>query len=146
MAWHSFLISVKSFCYYLLRNVLFETHAVADLPFKISTKYTMHLIFLLMCASATIEINCKGADPSIPEMANINDHCLNVGTFLVQKALQPNMSMKVQYPGVSQYVKQLDPVIRQIYYKQIHVIYAVLVALAIVPYLLWQVILHLYVS
>lgn len=124
----------------LLDNVtkfVFGEHVVADRIFKFGTKYTIFILVSIAMVSQIFQnnMNCLGAGEKI----NVDEHCENVGTFLVKKALQAEMENEVIYPGVSPYEKGKDEVLVQRYYKKFPLIYAVLIGIAMIPYFLWKV-------
>lgn len=118
-----------------LKDVLFGQHVIADKAFKFTTKYSVFMLFFLMCATFNAGLKCDGSGKN-----NYEEYCLNKGTFLVVKALTPEMKGKVLYPGVCLYDRERDEILQQQYYKQLPTIYASLIAIAIVPSLLWKVI------
>jgi hypothetical protein len=141
----------------LKKFVTRESLIVFDVPFKLSTKYTPALLVVMMCLSfanqfvRNIEIDCSyggstGAQgrsggyggQSGGGDTELNDFCWNHDTFLVAKALKPDMRGYVTYPGVSGYDRGKDPVVRQRYYKQVWLILGKMAILAFLPYFLWK--------
>lgn len=120
---------------------------VFDLPFKMSTKYTIGLLLVLMCLSfgnqvfRDIELDCapetnKGSHDTDMQLT---DYCWNYETFLVVKALQSQMRQSVTYPGVSAYDKKCDDVLSQRYYKYVWIIFCQLAVISFLPYFFWKV-------
>ncbi|OXA44981.1 Innexin inx2 [Folsomia candida] len=133
-----------------------------DLAFKISTKYTPALLTVGICLSfanqfvRNLEIDCvtnvddggggggggnrRGGGVSVggSVISDLNDYCWNHDTFLVVKALEPEMRGEVSYPGVSGYRKDRDAVIRQRYYKFVWMILAKMAVFSFLPYFFWK--------
>jgi hypothetical protein len=143
----------------LKKFVTRETLTVFDIPFKLSTKYTPALLIVMMCLSfanqfvRNVEIDCTyGGSLSGGGSTNrhqgyqqgggdseLNDFCWNHHTFLVARALTPNMRGMVTYPGVSGYDRGKDALVRQRYYKQVWLGLGKMAVLAFLPYFLWRV-------
>lgn len=127
---------------------------IFDLPFKMSTKYTPALLLIFMCLSfanqfvRNIELDCstngvmKGAQNGYGNGdtdKGLNDFCWNHETFLVARALLPQMRGSVTYPGISRYDRDTDELIRQRYYKYVWLIFGQLMVIAFLPYFFWKV-------
>lgn len=140
----------------LKKFVTKDQTVVFDLSFKMSTKYTSGLLIVLMCLSfanefvRNVEISCStngfggkaktnGYTTNNDDEKELNDFCWNYETFLVVKALEPNMRSMVTYPGVSGYNRGTDELLRQRYYKYVWLILGKLTVITFLPYFFWKV-------
>jgi len=70
--------------------------------------------------------------------SELNNYCWNYGTFLVAKALEPNMRWKANYPGIWNHSRGEDELVKQGYYNKIWVGLAIIGSVAYLPLLLWK--------
>lgn len=124
----------------------------SDGPFLLSTKYTPALLVVMLCLSLAnqfvrnVEIDCSAVSAgqgmtgwhALGGDNGLNDYCWNHDTFLVAKALEPEMQDEVAYPGVMRYKRGKDQLIKQSYYKQVWLILGKLAVLAFIPYFMWK--------
>lgn len=123
-----------------------ESIVCFDTAFKLSSKYTPALLTVGICLSfanqlvRNLEIDCiTNGDPGTGGISDLNDYCWNHDTFLVIKALEPEMQGDVSHPGISGYQRGRDRVVRQQYYKFVWMIFGKMAVFSFLPYFFWKV-------
>lgn len=124
---------------YEVVKCFFFGKTISDRQFKIATNYGAVLFLVLMGMTMKASLNCKGTDMRMIETHDINSYCMNNEIFLVEKALLPNYTKRIKFPGVTPYDRERESKIKLTFYNRATQTYYVMIGIAYCINFFWQV-------